>query len=57
MTLLGEFALWATLVLGLWCVTIGFSGRWRGSPELAATVIRSVYAIFFCLIVASLAGG
>jgi cytochrome c-type biogenesis protein CcmF len=55
MTLLGEFALWATLVLGLWCVTIGFSGRWRNSPELATTVIRSVYAIFFCLIVASLA--
>jgi cytochrome c-type biogenesis protein CcmF len=55
MTLLGQFALWAAFVLGLWAVTIAFSGRWRGRPELAATVVRSVYAVFACLVVASLA--
>jgi cytochrome c-type biogenesis protein CcmF len=55
MTLLGHFALWAAFLLGLWCVAIGFSGRWRDRPELAATVVRSVYAVLGCLVVASLA--
>jgi cytochrome c-type biogenesis protein CcmF len=34
---------------------IAFAGRWRDRPELAATVVRSVYAVFGCLAVASLA--
>ncbi len=55
MTLLGQFALWAAFLLGLWAVAIGFSGRWRDRPELAATVVRSVYAVLACLVVASLA--
>src|SRR4051794_29861444 len=55
MTLLGQFALWAALLLGLWGVAIGFSGRWQDRPELAASVVRSVYAVFACLVVASLA--
>ena len=54
MTLLGQFALWAAFVLGLWCVVLAFSGRWQGRPELSATVVRSIYAIFGCLVVASL---
>jgi cytochrome c-type biogenesis protein CcmF len=54
MTLLGQFALWAALLIGLWSVVISFSGRWRDRPELAATVVRSVYAILGCLIVATL---
>src|ERR671911_1858283 len=54
MTLLGEFALWAALLLGLWCVGIAFSGRWRRRPELSQSVIRSVYAVCGCLIVASI---
>ncbi len=33
---------------------ISFSGRWRDRPELAATVVRSVYAIFGCLVVATI---
>ena len=44
MTLLGQFALWAAFVLGLWCVVLSFSGRWQGRPELSATVVRSIYA-------------
>ena len=54
MTLLGQFALWAAFVLGLWCVVLAFSGRWQGRPELSATIVRSIYAIFGCLVVASL---
>ncbi len=55
MTLLGQFALWAAFLLGLWCVTIAFSGRWRRRPELSQSVIRSVYAVCGCLLVASVA--
>jgi cytochrome c-type biogenesis protein CcmF len=55
MTLLGQFALWAAFLIALWCVVIAFSGRWQGRPELATTVTRSVYVIFGCLVVASLA--
>jgi cytochrome c-type biogenesis protein CcmF len=55
MTLLGQFALWAAFLLGLWCVAVAFSSRWRSRPDLAASVVRSVYAVFGCLVVASLA--
>jgi cytochrome c-type biogenesis protein CcmF len=55
MTLLGQFALWVAFLVGLWCVAIAFSGSWRERPELAATVTRSVYAVFGCLAVASIA--
>jgi len=55
MTLLGQFALWVAFLVGLWSVAIAFSGRWRGRPDLAATVTRAVYAICGCLLVASLA--
>lgn len=54
MTLLGQFALWAAFLIGLWCVVISFSGRWRLRPELSTTVVRSVYAICGCLTVASI---
>src|SRR3954463_3066911 len=53
MTLLGQFALWAAVLLGLWCVVLSFSGRWQGRPDLSATIVRSVYAICGCLLVAS----
>ncbi len=54
MTLLGQFALWAAFVLGVWCVALSFAGRWQTRPELSSTIIRSVYAVTGCLIVASL---
>ncbi len=53
MTLLGQFALWTAFVLGLWCAIVGFSGRWRGRPDLTASVVRSVYAICAALLVAA----
>src|SRR5688572_19772966 len=55
MTVLGEFALWAALLLGLWCIAIAFTGGWQNRPELSRSVIRSVYAISGCLLVASVA--
>ncbi|HZM28056.1 MAG TPA: cytochrome c-type biogenesis CcmF C-terminal domain-containing protein, partial [Gemmatimonadales bacterium] len=55
MTLLGNFSLWAAVLVGLWCAVIGLSGRWRDRPDLAATVTRSTYALFVCLAAASLA--
>jgi cytochrome c biogenesis factor len=54
MTLLGQFALWAAFVVGLWCVVLSFSGKWQGRPELSRTIVRSVYAVCACLIVASI---
>jgi cytochrome c-type biogenesis protein CcmF len=55
MTLLGQFALWVAFLVALWSVVIGLTGRWRDRPELGATVVRAVYAVFGCLVVASLA--
>ena len=54
MTLLGQFALWTAFVVGLWCVVLSFSGAWRGRPDLSRTIVRSVYAIFACMVVASI---
>src|SRR3954451_15923066 len=53
MTLLGQFALWAAFLVGLWCVVLSFSGTWKDRPDLATTIVRAVYAICVCLIVAS----
>ncbi len=49
MTLLGQFALWAAFLLGLWCVLLSLLRPLAGPPELSATVVRSVYAICGCL--------
>src|SRR3954465_8660808 len=53
MTLLGQFALWAAFLVGLLCVVRSCSGRWQGRPDLSSTIIRSVYGICGCLLVAS----
>jgi cytochrome c-type biogenesis protein CcmF len=55
MTLLGNFALWAALLFGIWGAVLSFSGRWEGRPDLTASVTRSVYAVFAALVVASIA--
>jgi cytochrome c-type biogenesis protein CcmF len=54
MTLLGEFALWASLLIAVWCVVIAFSGAWISRPDLSQTVVRSAYAVTGCLLVASI---
>ncbi|HEU4587609.1 MAG TPA: cytochrome c biogenesis protein CcsA, partial [Gemmatimonadales bacterium] len=53
MTLLGQFALWTALLIGLWGAGIGFSGQWQDRPELARTVTRSAHAILLCMLVAA----
>jgi cytochrome c-type biogenesis protein CcmF len=55
MTLLGHFALWAGWLIALWAGVLGMSGWWRRSPELRASLTGSVYAVFACMVVASLA--
>jgi cytochrome c-type biogenesis protein CcmF len=55
MTLLGQFALWAAWLLGLWGILLAFSSREPHRPDVAQSVIRSVYAVCACLLVASLA--
>ncbi|HYF39036.1 MAG TPA: heme lyase CcmF/NrfE family subunit [Gemmatimonadales bacterium] len=54
MTLLGEFALWAAFLFGLWGVVLSFSGRWQARPQLADTIQRSVYLVCGCLLVAAI---
>ena len=55
MTLLGNFALWAALLFGIWGAVLAFSNRWQGRPEIALSVTRSVYAVFASCVVASIA--
>jgi cytochrome c-type biogenesis protein CcmF len=54
MTLLGEFCLWLALLLSAWAMVLGFSGRWRGRPDLTASVRGAVFATFGALAVAAL---
>jgi cytochrome c-type biogenesis protein CcmF len=53
--LLGSFALWAALLFGCWGAVLAFSGKWEDRPDLQASIIRSVYAVFAALVVASIA--
>jgi len=55
MTLLGHFALWAGWLIALWGAVLAFFGRWRQRRELRASLTGSVYAVFGCMVVASLA--
>ena len=55
MTLLGEFCLWVALLLSLWATAVAFSGRWKGRPDLSASVSGAVYGTFGALAVATLA--
>ena len=54
MTLLGQFCLWIAILVGTWGAIVGFSGRWQGRPALAEAVIRSVYAVFGLMVVATI---
>lgn len=55
MTLLGHFALWAGWLIALWAGVLALSGWWRRRPELRASLTGAVYAVFGCMVVASLA--
>jgi len=55
MTLLGQFALWTALLLGVTVGALGLSGAWRGRPDLTAVVTRAPAAILLACAVAALA--
>ena len=55
MTFLGQFALWAAFLTGLWGAVMSLSGRWKGRPELETAITRSVYGVSLSLAVASVA--
>jgi len=55
MTLLGEVALWAGWLIALWGAIVGFSGKWRGRPELRASLTGAVYAVLLCMLTAAVA--
>src|SRR5215212_2968572 len=55
MTLLGQFALWAALLLGVWAAAVGFGGRWQERDDLRRSISGAVYGSFAALVVAALA--
>jgi cytochrome c-type biogenesis protein CcmF len=55
MTLLGQFALWVALLLGVWAAAVAFGGRWQDRDDLRRSISGAVYGIFAALAVAALA--
>jgi cytochrome c-type biogenesis protein CcmF len=51
--LLGEFALWIALPVGIWGAVLGFVGGRKERGDLVLSGERSVYAVFFLLILTS----
>ncbi|MBM4187913.1 MAG: heme lyase CcmF/NrfE family subunit [Gemmatimonadetes bacterium] len=52
MTLLGQFALWAALALGLYQIALALVPRWKADPATAGQVTRISYGIALALWVA-----
>ena len=38
MTLLGQFALWMALLLGIWASAVAFGGRWQERDDLRRSI-------------------
>ncbi len=55
MTLLGQFALWAAFLVGIWSAGLAFLARWQDRPDVALTIRRSSHAICLALLVAAVA--
>ena len=53
MILLGEFALWIALPVGIWGAIAGFVGGRKERGDLVLSAEHSVYAVFFLLILTS----
>ncbi|MEX0836741.1 MAG: heme lyase CcmF/NrfE family subunit [Gemmatimonadota bacterium] len=54
MTVLGEFALWISLPVALWGMFLGFAGGRTQRGDLVLSAERSIYAVFFLHLVASI---
>lgn len=55
MTLLGHFALWAGLLIGIWSAGLAFLVRWQDRPDVALAIRRASYAICLAMLVAAVA--
>jgi|CXWL01.1.fsa_nt_gi cytochrome c-type biogenesis protein CcmF len=55
MTYLGQFALWAAVLVGAWGAALAFFGKWEERPALATAITRSSYALCAALLVAAVA--
>jgi cytochrome c-type biogenesis protein CcmF len=55
MTYLGQFALWAAVLVGAWGAALAFFGKWEDRPALATAITRSSYALCAALLVAAVA--
>jgi len=54
MMVLGEVALWVALPVAIWGATMGFVGGRMHRGDLVLSAERSVYGVFFLLLIASL---
>ncbi len=54
MNILGELALWIALPVSLWGMVLGFAGGRKQRGDLTLSAERSVYAVFFLVLIASL---
>ena len=54
MTILGEYALWIALPISLWGMVLGYAGGRTQRGDLVLSAERSIYAVFFLLVLASL---
>src|SRR5919112_2594586 len=54
MTLLGQFALWVALLLGVWAAVVGFGGWWHDREDLRRSISGAVYGSFAALVVAAI---
>jgi cytochrome c-type biogenesis protein CcmF len=55
MTLLGQFALWAAFLIGIWSAALAFFSRWQDRPDVALAIRRGSYAVCAALLVAAIA--
>ncbi len=55
MTLLGQFALWAALLIGVWSAGLAFLVRWQDRPDVALAIRRGALAVCVALLVAAVA--
>ena len=53
MTIIGEYALWIALPVAIWGMALGFTGGRTQRGDLVLSAERSIYAVFFLLVLAS----
>jgi cytochrome c-type biogenesis protein CcmF len=54
-TLLGQFALWAALLIGTWSAGLAFLAPWQDRPDIALAIRRGALGVCAALLVAAFA--